>query len=567
MDAWTPYDYKQNVIAGVRNEGISWMAPTWVGEHRRRLQAYIMLQGYRDNAARLFMQITASGLEDRRKQEAARDRRREYGDAALLVETARASVLGDQQSIVVEDADQFTESGKNTPEVVAANERQDELRDWAKKDRFRTKLIETERNACSFGDGVYSIAWHPDKRRPILIPYDPGMYFPVLDGVVAGEFPEKVHLAWELTKEDAEAKYGLGKTVVHRITYEMRVVDGYSVPWEDKLQTKSCFMTEAEFVTTEGVRGPDDFDPDGPNVYFMVDADEQEIRDVDLKIDFVPVIHIPNTVAELNHFGNSTLAWVLQLIDDISSVDSDAQFSSDLTGNPILVVKGSIATNLGVAPGTVISVAKDGDAFFLAAVEYIQALRKQADDLRDLLAINSRITSAAQGRIDATKVAAGILLQLSYGPLKTFVEEMRLTREDKYGLMLKFVQRYMILNGEWSGEVLEANVAFGSYLPSDRSAAISDAVAGVAGGVMSVQTAMKMLQEAGVPIDDIGEEIANINARDFSGASDLLDATGSDKIVGDYLGVKIDTPEPPPAPPAPDVPPVPPTDLTQPPAQ
>lgn len=555
FDAWTPLSYKK-VLNDVHASGIPWLAPVWAGEHTRRWQSYTVLRAYYDNSARLLKTVLTT------EEIQAIEGRREYGDAALLVDTARSKCLGDDQQIVVAGADQFDESkgDENTPESRAAAQRQDELRQLADDDRFWTKLVETERNASKLGDGTYFTYWDSRRNRPTTITYEPDAYFPVLETEVDG-YPTRVHIAWELTEKEAKDKHGTSKTIIHRITFDLRDVDEYSTPWGP--QTQRCFMTEAEFVVGSDVRDVDDL-AESAAVY-MLDINGDEIRDKDLGIDFIPVIHIPNTIAENDHYGQSTIARQTQLLDDLASVDSDIQASGDLTGNPTLVTKGApkvdpktgAPVNINVGPGLHLDVPTDGDAFFLSGHEGIDGLMRVRAELLDRLSVNSRITAAAQGRIDVTKLQAGVILQLSFGPLSSLIDEMRLARRDKYRLKFKFDQKFMLLNGVWDGELLVADLLFGSYLPSDRTAVINDCINAVKAGVMSLETAIRMMIEVGVPVEDIADEIAKIDARDYAGAVQLLDATGSDKAVGDKLGVEIERPDPEAIP---EVPPVDPDD-------
>src|SRR4051794_9532280 len=76
IDAWTSLSHKEAMQGGTTTHaGVPW----WVGLHQRRLPAYRLLQAYQDNAARWYLpSITPS--EDQ-------NNRREYGDAALIVQT------------------------------------------------------------------------------------------------------------------------------------------------------------------------------------------------------------------------------------------------------------------------------------------------------------------------------------------------------------------------------------------------------------------------------------------------------------------------------------------------
>ena len=73
LDAWAGISHKRG-LSGKAIRG--WQAPTWVGDHQRRLTAYVILQAYLDNCARHFAAVDSP---------AAKSERREYGDAALLV--------------------------------------------------------------------------------------------------------------------------------------------------------------------------------------------------------------------------------------------------------------------------------------------------------------------------------------------------------------------------------------------------------------------------------------------------------------------------------------------------
>lgn len=164
------------------------------------------------------------------------------------------------------------------------------------------------------------------------------------------------------------------------------------------------------------------------------------------------------------------------------------------------------------------------------------------------------------GRVDASDVPSGVALALSFGPLETMVKEMRLVRAEKYPLLLKFVHRIALANDMPDAppaDKFKGDIAFGSYLPQDQAAAVDAIVkltsATLARPGVSLETAVQMLMEAGLPITDVVEEIQRIQSRDFKGADDLMTATQDETAVFDYLG--RDQPPEPPAPPAPVVPP------------
>lgn len=634
LDNYAEADFK-NVLGTTQVNGVDWLAPTWVGDQRRRIQMYNMLFAYLRNRSNAFLEWQNA------QQQVGVKERREYGDASNLVEQLRSSVMGDQQTISVEDADRYDPEAEkaakrqkqldeeqakweeenpdlaaqadnppfvgigapkapkaadttnkpgagtgrvanqtskdpseeddgsgfvtrdsieqpkdqasaklppedDTTEYKPQAERQDMLREWAEDERFLTKMIENERNAAGLGDSVWVEGWDSERERPRLLTYDPACYFPVLDGSTpAGEYPRKVHLAWQLTNDDVRRKYPQFdyKEVVHCITYEMRD-EPITVPWEKKQQKRRCYMTEAEYVLTKQARSADDL-TQGTAIYMTDDLGE--IKDRDLGIDFLPVVHIPNTVAEDFHFGRSVLANVLQIIDDIQAVDSDLAKSASLVGSPMVHVAGATpkgGTDPKVGPGEFLLTGPDGKVTLLSAAEGIAALRELADYLRALLSTNSRVAEAVLGRIDPSKVASGVLLALSFAPMKSLVDEMRLVRKDKYRMILKFAQRFFMANGKIKGEIYKADIIFGSFLPSDVAETVTTTVAAYTAKIISRQTAVKRLQGVGFPIEDVAEELALIEREDFEAANALLDATSNHDAVTERLGVKAKEPPP-----------------------
>ncbi len=120
------------------------------------------------------------------------------------------------------------------------------------------------------------------------------------------------------------------------------------------------------------------------------------------------------------------------------------------------------------------------------------------------------------GTVDPSDVPSGYALQLSLGPLDSLVDAMRLARAHKYSLLLKMVQRIHQAghaHGWPQGECLPARLVFGPHTPTDRTAILDEVVKGVGAGVLSLETGIRMLQDAGYPIEDAREEVERISAR------------------------------------------------------
>ena len=567
FDSWTPMSFKR-ALGGKKQPGISWAAPTWTGDHDRRLMAYKVLQAYQDNSARVFLSTT---------NQADIDNHREYGDAALIVSQIVAALLGDGQEIVVPGADD------ENPEP-AAEQLQEWLRSWADAERLPLKLLETERNAVGLGDGVYVLGWDPAKQRPRLRVFDPGFYFPVLGDDNEDDYPSKVHIAWELDSDIP------GKRQVRRITWELgpigpasspgligrltgadptpldgdeideagRIVRSY--PWNDEPSSVTCYLTDAVWTLDLAAADVNDFT--GATAQYAVDGDG-EVNLRDLQIDFIPVIHEPNTVSIANHYGRSSLATILQVLDDLSNADTDLQSASSTTGKPVIALSG--ATFGGNRPsyraGEVFEIG-DGRMDVLDTSGSLSALISYVEFLMGRMSVNSRVPEAVLGRVKPSEVPSGLALQLGFGPLSSMIKEMRLVRDEKYPLLLKFVWR-MALAGqapdvptEW---VPGTRLEFGSFLPQDQAAAVATVTQLLEKGAISLETAVLILVNAGLPIEDAAEEVERIQGRDFEGANKLLDATADEDAVFDYLGrdkpallrPALAPPTPPAAPPVP----------------
>lgn len=575
-------------------------APSWVPDvHRRRLSAYWILNGYRNNVSRW----------SRPRTDEAATERREYGDAELLVSRIVAGVLGDETEIIVDGANDELPDEPNLPErpepapddaddiarriaelrlarwtdeanrIVdewdqawqtqpALRDRQDWLRQWADDEHLAAKLVEGEGDTVGLGDGVYVLTWSTEKRRPRLEVFDPGFYFPVLpdDG---SDFPPKVHLAWEYTVGQV--------TYVRRLTWELvpvaqvvansidvdsadfladyeaaidadvtlEVLDDGTVarryPWQDNEEPASplaCVFSDASWrldkVRNEGVVN---LDPD--EALYALTEDGQLARDLDLLIDFIPVLHTPNTPATREHFGTSSLMLVAQLLDDLSSNDTDLTDASELAALPLIYLAGGTTQDLLVRAGLIVNGAADGRMDVLDLAQSIPALRELNADRLDRLSVNGQVPAELVGRAtDGADAMSGISRLIRLGPFRQLIEHLRLTRTPKRALMLKFVQRMAMVGGALdAGPVPAAQVVHGSYLPSDLSGVVEMVVSLLQAKAISRSTALRMLVGAGLEIDDAQAELGRIEMEDVAGAVMAADATNSDLVAAKRLGI------------------------------
>lgn len=588
-DVWSWLDYKP-VMADPRRPGRNaWaeLTSSWVpDEDLRRLAAYRLLAAYDSNQAGQVAAITGD--------DEAGTERRELGDASKLVDTALGYLLGSEQTITVAGAEHADD--EPTDEAAMALAVQDKLRAWAEKELLPLRIQQAERTAILLGDAVYSLAWDPAKGRVLLRTWDPGLYFPEWpeDGEQDGaEFPMRVHLAWELPEDK---RRGL-KARLRRITYELGPIapatrrgttkngsavrdyvyadDGEPVlsmgdtrnretgvitrtyPWAPGRPTPwTCYLTDAEWELDDLKHADFLYDLPMHKATYRARSDGEVLDRLDLMVDFIPLIHVANSIpASGEHWGKPTVATVLQALDELSATDTDSSGASATTGSPIIGLAGARlpidrATGqplpVKVRAGTVWQLTDNGRMDVLDTSAQLAELRARVDHILDRIAANSRLTAAGLGTLDPTALPSGYALQLALGPLDSLVTAMRLARTHKYGVLLRMVQRLHQAGqaeGWPAGESLPARLMWGPHTPTDRAAVLDEVVKGVGAGVLSVETGIRMLIDAGYPIDDAQAEIERIQARAFEAAARLADATGDNAAVRKYLGLPDAEPE------------------------
>lgn len=571
-----------------------WVPP----EDERRLAAYKLLAAYDHNQAAELAEVVDGPR--------ARDRR-EFGDPSMFIDTLVANVLGRDQKIVVPGAEQAGSTDGADGSVAAAEHVQDLLRDWAKDELLPMRLQQCERKTVALGDGVYRMAWDPAKRRPTLRVTDPGFYFPVIgeddDG---GEYPTRVHFAWELPEDP---KRGL-KARLRRITYELDWIRPLTVAgvdetgtravralppvpvleeddsgeppapaltpgdiiepvsgaiarqyaWNDEPSYMTCYLTDATWILGD-IKGPVDVDSlPAAGATYATRSDGEVLDHLDLLIDFIPVIHVPNTVPPAEeHWGQSSLAKALQVFDELAGADTDSARASATTGLPMLAISGVVdpRQELSASPGMVF---KLGDTGRMTAVDTSAALaelRNHTHDLKERAATIARLPAVSLGTLSPSEVPSGFAMQVSLGPLDSVIGGMRLAREHKERLIPKFAQRLFIAgqHPDWVGITpQDAELVRGPYTPTDKAAVLEQVSSGVSKRVLSLETGVRMLADAGFPIEDIEQEIKLIESRAFDQAKNLADATGDTSAVGKFLGINLNPDaEPPPV----QLPPVP----------
>lgn len=602
LDVWSPLSFKDvvgdNRLGVLGQGGIFNLAPSWVPTvERRRLSAYKLLAAYRLNVARVMLNLhlgdADAGPDGIRRQlidGKSQHGRREYGDAALIIDRMVAGVLGDSVEIVVDGADQplpdepdlpeqpdplgpdadpiekriFDEQQRRYTEHAAAAvdawiaqyrdhpalvARQEALRQWADDEGLVAKLVEVEEDAVGLGDGVLTISWSSVHRRPVVCVYDPGFYFPVLTDDDTD--PTKKHLAWEYMKTDPET--GAQSKWVRRLTWELVPLDEpRKLPWNpsDEPSQVTCLFSDAEWrIEDIGSHKVTNLAPE--RAIYQTTEDGEEANQLDLGIDFIPLLHIPNTPATRTHWGQAAIAHVAQILDDLGGQDTDIRAAERLAAGPQVAVSGAvnIGARLVVQPGNVFKLGENGTMSVLDLSQSLPQLYTGRKDLSDRLSEVAKVPPEVLGRVRASNQISGVALALSFGPFSQVIEKMRLVRQAKYRTLITYAARLFQYGGDErfpAGVDMPAHLALGAYLPTDRKGVADTVVELVQAKALSRQTAVQMLVDAGYDIDDARHELDRIREDDTQGALQVAEATASEQLAADRLGV--DLPERPVAP-------------------
>lgn len=520
------------------------VAPTWVPpDDKRRLDAYSVLNAYRTNNANVFV----------RASDEVKANRREYGDSELLIGQVSAAIVGRGARLAVEGAERPPEE---PPEGASAEEqarfqrikaaypaivdRQEQLDAWAEKEEWPLAVAEEEKECLGLGDGVYWLTWSTEAKRALLRVQDPGMYFPVYGPRDDGKsFPKKVHLAWEyVDNTDRQAP----KHFVRRVTYELvRLPEPKRYAYQDAGADPSqwtCVMSDLTWDLAS-VRS-DIADLSLAAAMVEVNEDGVPIFELDLGIDFIPIVHVPNMGTK--PWGTSILTRIAQVLDDLQVADTDSSDAASVAGGPPIAVAGATTsdTYTSYGPRTVWELPSGGGATVLDTSKGLESLQTHSDRLFDRAVTNAQVPREILGKVGANEVPSGLALALSFGPFEVLVEHERQVRAFKYALLLKMVQRLHIVGGEWEAPVFPAGVTFGSALPSDIQALTATLMKLVNNRpVLSRTTAIRMLAEQGLPVPDIATEADRVQAEDFEGAALLYRGMRAPQMAAEYLGMDL----------------------------
>lgn len=605
IDQFSPLSHKQLIgPAGETSTFAGRTLPSWVpAEDRRRLAAYIVRAAYLGNSARLVLPESTTPT-DRAEHREYGDPSAVVGrlvsavigdDWGIAVDGADGDLLAgpqlpDRPEDPGPDADPLTtrihqarlaawerdaaatvdawEAALEAQPV--ARERQRQLDQWAETAQLGARLKEAEDDAVGLADGVM-VLWPQPGAWPKVSVHSPGFFFVEHDDDPTGEFPHAVHLCWEQDQVVAGAK----RRLVRRLTWRLipvdsahvvtgpdgtpvwdggdrpilaadeKIIDGRVVrvmPWHsdaDDPATVTCWFTDATWDLAD-LLGRNEAHPDADP--FTVRPLWETNPGEDLRCNFIPAIHLPNTPTGKELWGSSSIDNIAQVMDDIAEVDGLTMSAASYIGDPTAAVSGArVADDLVMMPGRVFGLGENGRMDVLDLAGGVEKLEGLGDRLQERAWTNAGIPMEVVGRGRAD--LSGIALALRLAPFAQMVGSMRMARAVKDRLVPRFAVKLAMLAGAIEpGPVGEARIVRGSFLPTDRAATVEMVSVALQAHAISTTTAVALLMGAGVAIDDAQAEVARIRAEWTAAAKDLADATGSEQLAADWLGVELPTP-------------------------
>ena len=450
--------------------------------------------------------------------------------------------------------------------------RQRWLQQWATDDRVIAKMVENERaNIVKSGDGIYVMGWDDIRKRPTIEIYEPNAYFPKLDAVQPAVFPDIVHLTYGFFDPDDT---GRRTPMVRRITYELEDITGmdrattFLGPPAGYLanpaeQRQVCLLTDATWKLSDFRTDQTTFANAATYRRIREGGLEVELRRHPLGYDFVPVVHQPHTLATQNHFGESPLLGIAQLSDELAASDTDESLASRWAARPPFTVSGMAqaggkteeerrkANQINVRPGFAVKVKEGGGVDVIDMAQSLVAIGARIKDLLKRQSTNIEVPEGLIGRLDASEVPSGLALTLSFTSFDQSTQAARLARDGKNELIVKMAQRIQIHHTggfpneqgviEPDIEVYDGRVQFGTFMPQDLAGTVQVITRALEAFAMSQETAIRMLQAEGVPVDDIANELTAIRARMTEQAKQIREALGDRQVVADFLGIILDT--------------------------
>lgn len=599
LDQYSGFDHKHSMHADWTLGG---KIPSWVPEaDRRRLLAYLTARAYRETVARFTLADDNTELQTVWREWGDAPAMSDRTAAATLGDDITVKVVDADLRLPTEPDFPAQPFAPNEPHPVETasyeaqmrvweaqsvmaiedweqrhmaqplkRARQKWMRHWAFEENWEGKVREAETELTTpLGDSVavFSIPKQPegigestpDALWPKMKIWEPEAYFPVFpqDDITAA--PQKVHFAYdfEVVNDRNETEHWL-----RRVTYELvDVVDEVTgvpmireYPYKHEnvniKSGKTCVMSDGSWQLDKSSRSNisqlDNLSDEAAVWADSGDFDEQgnpiPLRDYDLFIHEMPIVHQPSDLSDLTHFGRSIYSFYAQLLDEIALNDSDGARAADLTGQPILALEeGKLADNGTGSVTYEVGSILEGKVSKVDMADATLALMKRAEYLRRHLSAVTGLPEGVLGHVQANQMVAGVSILLTFTPYKQLIERRRLSRGPRLARHFRLLQMLSTVAGlpEFVAdpELHDIEIQFGSYIPTDLSSLVDTIVALADRSLMTESVAMRLIENAGMEIGDIDAVVADLRMRRVDEAAVMVDIAGRKYAMAKTLGI------------------------------
>jgi hypothetical protein len=391
------------------------------------------------------------------------------------------------------------------------------------REQFFSKFASNKLKGLYRGDWLWHIIaddLKPLGRRIKIMAVDPGAYFPVYESdVKEGGDPEKivrVHLAEPVTLNKQE--------YVSRMTYERLFDEGGN---------------QTAIMRSHAVYKPDEWSGTKAGPVATILAPEA----LPPEIPAIPVYHLKN-IDPTAPFGSSELRGLESALLGINQTISDEDLTLSLEGIGVYATEGGAPrdaqgneTDWIMGPGRVLTGAKDlrriTGATNLAA--YGEHYGRLIDAVRSALGASD----AAVGKVDSATAESGIALALQLAPMIAHTKPKDQHIVDVHAQMFHdlcfwftaYEELPLLMNGE-NGETTPAvtvQPTIGNKIPINRKQTLDEVIAMrmATPALISMQTAVKVLRDAGFPLEENELELVkkeNEDLANFNGEQDDANA-------------------------------------------
>jgi hypothetical protein len=547
-DLYAPLlNYKRAIVPlNIPFVSSSWVPPC----HRRRLEAYSLLQAYYDCYSRDYRFPPESG------DSGNNDDVKEYGTPAWVCDKITNKLLGGNVSINIplpkrlgneNRLSRLLESDSLDPELKSGIEeqlnslkqvkdvvsnREAYLQDWFSDSCAYVKIHENEQKASILGDMVYVLEYDEFEKAVNICTYDPAFCFADFDidevSLQDGEsvVSDRFSIAWE---ELEDPQSDSDEIRVYRRVYELR---------KGADNSRRCFMSEAYYTFSSGANvSLWDFNDD------MLDSDS--VNWVDTGLNFIPAVWIPNIQVQGEVCGKSNIHRLIGLFDSIQNSETDLSKNSEHLGGATAVASGKDAKAkkdattgfpipVSIEPAGLYMLGEGGAITLLDTSNMQAALLSTLKHYDDQLVALTELTPVGAGKIDVANIPSGVALTVILQPLLDKIAVMRQQRQTHYSKVFYYVQKLFQLKGTseqkaiFAGELYDVYLQFGSILPSDRKADAE--YYNTLKGTLDAQTILEIAKEDGLQFDiDSVMERKAIEAEAQKQAQ--LDAFGGQRFI------------------------------------